>query len=287
MGALTFAFPAKDRNRAVDAREFSIMRCPECGIGHTIPKLSAADLSRYYTHEYYSLDSNLELEAATRPYNQARIKAMRRFVERGKLLDIGAGTGMFLKAAQESGFDAEGLEISEDAAAFGRCQWNLNIRQGNLLETHFPDNHYDAVTLSHVFEHLHEPRRVAVQLHAMLKPGGVLVIAVPNFASMQAQVFRSRWFHLDVPRHVFHYSPQALTRLIETVGFRVVETNYFSAEHNWAGILGSVMRLSRPGESFPHKAMRKLLGMPIAKALAFAESALGRGGTFALYAIKQ
>jgi hypothetical protein len=131
------------------------------------------------------------------------------------------------------------------------------------------------------------PQAAARQLHSILKPGGVLVISVPNFDSLQARLFRSRWFHLDVPRHLFHYTPSSLTKLLETAGFAVVDVTYFSSEHNWAGILGSVIELSRPGESFAHKLFRRGFGAPVAKALAFVEAALGMGGTLELYARKR
>jgi SAM-dependent methyltransferase len=281
-----FLFKARDKNRRIDQREFDVMRCVACGVGFTLPKLPVADLAKYYPQEYYSIDNNLKLERATRPHNRRRVRRIQRFVSQGKLLDIGAGTGMFLKIAHENGFDVEGLEISEDAAVVGRTTWRLNIRTGNLHETAITPDSYDVVTLGHVYEHLHEPRAAAKQLFAMIKPGGLLVLAVPNFDSVQARVFRAAWFHLDVPRHLFHYTPAGMKLLMERAGFNVVDVNFFSAEHNWAGILGSVMALSRPGESFLHKLLRKAAGLTIAKALAFVEAMSGKGGTFELYAIK-
>ncbi len=284
---ISIAFIAVDRNRRIDERRFDVRRCLNCGVGFTTPKLSAPELSKYYTHEYYSLDNNLKLEVTTRPHNQVRIDRIKKFIKNGKLLDIGAGTGMFLKTAKENGFQSEGLEIAEEAAAFGRKTWGLSIQQGNLHETLLPAGAYDVVTLGHVYEHLHEPRDAAKQLHSILRSGGLLVISVPNFGSLQAKIFRSLWFHLDVPRHLFHYTPPSLRMLLEAAGFEVVNTNFHSSEHNWAGLLGSVMKLSRPGESLPHKLIRKAIGVPVAKVLASAEASLGVGGTFELYAIKK
>jgi len=280
-------FRANDRNRQISQRQFNVTRCMHCGVGFTTPKLSASELTKFYSHEYYSLDNNLKLEEATRPYNQTRVDRIRRFVKSGRLLDIGAGTGMFLKTARENHFEVEGLEITTDAAVFGRQTWGLNIRQGNLHETSLPTNAYDIVTLGHVYEHLHEPRAALEQLHSILKRGGLLVISVPNFDSVQARLFRSNWFHLDVPRHLFHYTPSSLRGMLETSGFNVVDVNFFSSEHNWAGILGSIMRLSRPAESILHKLVRKSIGLPVTKWLAFIESAMGKGGTFEIYVQKQ
>lgn len=280
-------FTAKDRNREVDEREFRVMRCTSCGVGFTLPMLSVSELSRYYPREYYSIETNMKLEEGGRRYCQTRVDRIRRFIRQGKLLDIGAGTGMFLKTARENGFDVEGLEISADAASFGKSTWGLTIRKGNLHEISLPADSYDVVTLGHVYEHLHEPHEVAKQLHAILRRGGLLVVAVPNFDSLQAKLFRSRWFHLDVPRHLFHYAPSGVKSLIEQEGFKVVEVSFFSSEHNWGGIVGSVMKLNRPGESLLHKASRKTIATWVAKGLAFLEAALGRGGTFEIYAIKQ
>jgi predicted SAM-dependent methyltransferase len=213
----------------------------------------------------------------------ARIK---RYASGGLLLDIGAGTGMFMKWAKDSGFAVEGLELSKDAAEYGSKQWGLAIRQGDLHKTIFPPNRYDVVTLSHVFEHLREPRAASRKLYEITKPGGLLVIAVPNFASMQARFFGKRWYHLDVPRHLFHYTPRSLRTLLEETGFKTIGLSFFSPEHNWAGILGSIMRLNAPDERFMHKAVRKLVGVPAARAAAFVEAAFGHGGTFEIYARK-
>ncbi len=281
-------FLASDKNRRVDDRVFDILQCPKCGLGYTIPKLPVRQLERYYPNEYYSLEDNLHMEGskASRLFREDRIHRIQRYVSSGRLMDIGSGTGMFLKTARESGFDVHGLEISKDAATFGNSTWGLDIQYGNLHDVVFATDRYDVVTLWHVFEHLHEPLLAAKQLFDLTNPGGLLVIAVPNFASIQARLFRSRWFHLDVPRHLFHYTPKAIKMIIESVGFKTVETNFFSREHNWAGILGSVMRLSPPCESFVHKAARKLIGVPVARSIAFLEAMGGRGGTLELYARK-
>lgn len=279
-------FLAKDRNRGVSDRQFAIVRCRYCGTGRTVPSLLPEELARYYPVEYFSLHNNLALEKATRPYNRLRVQHIQRYKPSGRLIDIGAGTGMFLRMARECGFDVEGLEISAEAATFGRNTWALPINQGDLRDVILPPEKYDVVTLAHVFEHLPDPHGAARKLFITLKHGGLLAVAVPNFASLQARVFRSSWFHLDVPRHLYHYTPTSMRILLEQAGFHIHELNFFSAEHNWAGILGSMMALSRPDESVPHKIVRKLVGQPLARVLAFVESVVGKGGTFEIYAIK-
>ncbi len=288
-GHLEFLYHSKDRNRLVDGRMFSIMVCRSCGLGYTIPRLKGAELSRYYPSTYYGLNDNLQIEASnfSRRMRVIRVTRIKKYIGSGKLLDVGAGAGMFLKTAIEEGFEAEGLEISRDAAAFGKDVWKLNIRQGDFQNVQFPSNHYQVVTLSHVLEHLPNPLSAIRKLHDIIEPGGLLVISVPNFGSLQARLFRARWFHLDVPRHLFHFSPSVLSKLLESEDFVVKEINYFSEEHNWAGILGSIMRLSPPEELFLHKLARKTIGSALTKSVAFIESLVGRGGTFELYAFKK
>ncbi|MBM2842117.1 MAG: methyltransferase [Bacteroidetes bacterium] len=191
---LIHAFIATDRNRRVDSRAFEILRCPRCGLGCTIPRLPFEELGRYYPDEYYSLDQNLQMEASRESilFRLNRINRIKRFIPSGRLIDIGSGTGMFLKTARDHGFKVEGLEISKDVTAFGNKTWGLSIKHGNLHDSIFPANRYDVVTLWHVFEHLHEPLTAAKQLFDLTKPGGFLVIAVPNFNSIQANAFRQR-----------------------------------------------------------------------------------------------
>lgn len=285
---LPTSFFAEDRNRRIDNRQFEVRRCPSCGLGVTLHNLSDEELGRYYPKEYYSLDHNRQMEAkrSSRAFRRIRLERIRRYVARGELLDVGAGTGMFMKSANEAGFTVHGLELSSEASEFGSRTWGLAIEQGDLNRAVLPPDHYDVITLSHVFEHLRDPIACARKLYAATKPNGLLVLSVPNFESLQARLFRERWFHLDVPRHLFHYTPRSLTAIVEGVGFRTVDTIFFSSEHNWGGILGSVVRLSPPGESFIHKVLRKLAGVPVARVLASIEAAIGRGGTFELYARK-
>jgi hypothetical protein len=125
------------------------------------------------------------------------------------------------------------------------------------------------------------------KIRQILKPGGLLVIAVPNIASIQASVFGSRWYHLEVPRHAFHYSPATLGALLEQEGFQVKGVDHTSREHNGAGIYGSVIRLWIQDESLLHKVIRKTVARVLGDGLAAVESACKRGGTVTVIAEKR
>jgi len=237
---------------------------------------------------YYQIDENRKLEEhpLSRRYRQERIDSLRRYGAGKRLLDVGANTGMFVKTAREQGFDAEGVELSAGAVEFGKRAWGLPLIVGTMESSQLAAAEYDTVSLWHVWEHLPDPGIAALSAYRLLRPGGLLALAVPNFGSMQARLFGPHWFHLDVPRHLFHYTPAAMTHLLRGVGFEILTVRFGSAQHDWAGILGSVMNLDPPAETLVHKAFRKLLGTPIARILAWVEAHIAQGGTFELYARK-
>jgi SAM-dependent methyltransferase len=282
------AFRTKDYFRHASDRTFEVFRCPKCGLGVTVPRLEGAALAGAYPHVYFQFEENIRVEQhpLSRRYRLDRVKQLQARHAGVELLDVGANTGMFVKTAREEGFDAQGLEISADAVAFGRKAWGLPLTVGTMESAGCAPSAFDVVTLWHVWEHLPDPLQSAQTAFRLLRPGGLLALAVPNFASLQARVFGPRWFHLDVPRHLYHYTPQAMAGLLRSAGFADVTLRFGSAQHDWAGILGSIMNLAPPRESLVHKSVRKLIGTPLARLVAGVEAHAGQGGTFELYARK-
>ena len=286
--SLLALYTASDKKFGTTQENFRIEFCPFCKVGETVPRPERGKLSDFYPEGYYPTQhvscftSNVVLQR----FQHEKIRAIQRFRRSGRLLDIGCGIGLFIKFAAAHGYQTQGIEWSEIAAREGRRAWNLDIIRGDFLETSLPESQFDIVTCWHVLEHLLQPREAIVKAHQLLSREGLLVIAVPNFNSYQARVFRRHWYHLDVPRHLFHFTPEGLSDLVKGAGFRVEAIAFHSAEHNASGILGSLMRISPPGESLAHKAVRKVVGAPICKLLAAEETSLNRGGTFTLTAVK-
>jgi SAM-dependent methyltransferase len=236
------------------------------------------ELSRYYPDEYFP---DPDQSAALRLPERKKLALVKLFCSQGSLLDIGAGIGLFVREATDAGFAAEGIEISRQAVEHGKRSLGIQLTAGDLLDLPIPSAAYDVVTLWHVLEHLPYPHAALQKISRILRNSGTLILAVPNVGSLQARVFRSRWFHLDVPRHLFHYTPATLARVLNDAGFEVRQTIFRHREHDPAGILGSIIRLSAPGESFLHKLLRKAIGMPAATLLAAGEAlAFGESGTF-------
>jgi SAM-dependent methyltransferase len=276
-------FAGRDKNQGAVPGTFTVARCTRCGLVQTTPPPDAAVRAAMYPVQYYPA---LIDRTAPHPFQQDKIDLVRTHKPAGRLLDVGAGVGLFVWEARKSGYDVKGIEFSAQAVETGLRNGESSIICGDFLRAEEPASSVDIVTLWHVIEHLDSPVDVLRKIHQILKPGGIVIITVPNIDSLQARVFRGRWYHLDVPRHLFHYSPATLGALLENAGFRVAETKFGWREHDPAGFLGSLMLLSPPGEGFIHKAVRKLAGMPIARFCAWLEATLHRGGTFAIVATK-
>ncbi|HTY59565.1 MAG TPA: class I SAM-dependent methyltransferase, partial [Bacteroidota bacterium] len=263
---------------------FSIARCSTCGVAQTLPRPADSALGQYYPPAYYPIGGyDPSYYARTlRPAQQEKLAIVRQFRSSGRLLDVGCGAGFFVREASEAGFAAEGIEFSHDAVEFGRRQWGTRLAEGDILSASIPGRSFDVVTLWHVLEHIPRPVEALRKIKTLLTPEGILVIAVPNFDSIQAGLFRGRWYHLEVPRHLYHFSPSSLRRLLAGEGFTVEAESQRSPEHNWAGILGSLMPLVSPDGSLAGSIFRRVAARPASRALATLETAFRRGGTFTL-----
>ena len=282
-------FRAQDLNFHTTEEVFAVERCPTCGVAQTVPRATEEELGHYYPSRYYPtvvLDAS-QYERSIGRFQKDKVAFFRRYRTGGKLLDIGCGAGYFLRECSASGFDAEGIEFSREAASFGRSQWQLRITEGDLLSAQLADGSFDVITMWQVFEHLPNASAALDRVYALLRPGGLLVVAVPNIGSWQARLFRGRWYHLDVPRHQYHFEPRTLRALLAKRGFVVRGESHQSAEHNWAGIMGSLVEFSPSHISLAGRALRRYVGRPLAGAAAWLEAAMGKGGTFTLCAEKR
>jgi SAM-dependent methyltransferase len=141
-----------------------------------------------------------------------------------RLLDVGCGTGVYLEAMAKRGWSVHGVE--PDAVAAARAVERLQpppgrIVVGRIEDSDFPREEFDLVTMAHVLEHLHEPRKVLESIHQLLRPGGLVRLWLPNFESIERRIFGKSWFGLDVPRHLYHFDPQTITALLKVSGFRI------------------------------------------------------------------
>ncbi len=176
-----------------------------------------------------------------------RVQVVRESTRGRRVLDFGAGNGDFCAALCTAGYDAVGVE----PFSLGETQLRDNPTQ---LYRSWKDRddlgRFDAITLWHVLEHLHNPVEVLTNLRSRLAPGGCLIISVPNERSWQRRVFRTSWFHLDPPRHVLHLDRATLADTLSRAGMTIEKSFPFLPEYGTSGWVQSVLNVVLPRRNF-------------------------------------
>lgn len=231
--------------RIAESVGYHLAQCDRCRLAATLPPPPFAAISAFYGDEYYGLD-NKKFGPLTEIFiflfRIARLRAVRLMgIKGGTILDLGCGRGLFLKVMQRVGYVAFGTELDDASARAARLHSGAKVRVGPLLGCNFESAQFDAITAWQVFEHLHDPDLVLTECHRILRPGGALIMSVPNIDSWQARWAGAGWFHLDLPRHLFHYSPDTITAMLEARGFRVERISHYSLEQNPFGLLQSAL----------------------------------------------
>jgi SAM-dependent methyltransferase len=211
---------------------FSVLRCVDCGLGHTQPL--PARLDPYYGPAYHGGRHGV----SERFCMSRRLRFVRSVGSARRLLDFGCGDGGFLEAASAAGLEAVGVELeSRHARAKGlRVVERLDELPGS----------FDVLTLWHSLEHVPSPLETMTSALAHLDVGGHVIVAVPNFASLQAAVFGSRWFHLDVPRHLHHFTRRSLETLFARLGVEPVRSWATESEIDLFGWTQSALNAAFP-----------------------------------------
>jgi 2-polyprenyl-3-methyl-5-hydroxy-6-metoxy-1,4-benzoquinol methylase len=290
---------------------FSLVQCENCGLVATFPPVPATEIGRYYPASYYGENNrrfNALLEGLIPFFRNRRALAIEKFVPGGRILDVGCGRGILPTLMRERGWEVDALEFSETAARHARDELHLPVFVGDIVQSPYADSSFDTVVLWHVLEHLADPAAAIRRARQILKPGGLLVIAVPNFESLQARFAGRHWFHLDVPRHYHHFGLTVLRRLLTANGFSVLDVSHLSVEYNPYGWIQSLLNklgfrynllydllknrsarsLPDPLRAAPVQLLLTLGALPVIAPMSFGltllEVLLRRGGTVEVYA---
>jgi len=200
---------AEDRNRRISTDKFSHYRCPACGVISLIP--APADLGRYYASDYIELLHDRAERAVRAELDRYKLDLVLRVTSAGRLLEIGPGAGGFLELARAAGFEVEAVEQDEACCSFLEsaigARTYCSADPASVVRQAGP---WDVIALWHSLEHLHDPGDVLAAAAVALRSGGCVIVATPNPDSLQFRVLRSRWTHLDAPRHVHLIPPRAL-----------------------------------------------------------------------------
>jgi len=217
-----------------------VVQCTHCSLVFLNPMFSDQELAALYPGDYYAYQDNFrrprwkEVAKALLGYRIAPKEPQ--FEVPGTVLDLGCGSGWFLQAMRARGWMTYGVEISKAASLLGQSQ-GLQIFCGTLQQANFRPELFDYVRSNHSFEHMTCPNETLEEIYRILKPGGRLLIGVPNIDGLTARVFERYWWQLCAPFHAFNYSVKTLSQLLVKHYFSIDRITYNS---DYAGILGSL-----------------------------------------------
>ncbi len=201
-------------------KPYQLLRCVSCSLVWLADPPSRSEMGTHYGADY---DRTISSAAKGRDHWFAhRDELLRLKPPGGSVLDLGCATGGFLSTLRTSPWKLFGVEMSEDAAQTARSRSGAEVFVGDVLDAPFPPESFDAITCFNVFEHVYEPKEVLARVSAWLKPGGIFFTAMPNIDSAGARIFKSYWYALELPRHLYHFSPKTLSALAHSVGLREV-----------------------------------------------------------------
>jgi 2-polyprenyl-3-methyl-5-hydroxy-6-metoxy-1,4-benzoquinol methylase len=215
------------KDYTASGESFTIVRCVQCQFTFTNPRPAQTEIGRYYQSEKYISHTGGGRGLLDKIYLSARnftlrwkLNSIHAYQKPGELLDFGCGTGEFLAFCQSKGWVVTGVEPSENA----RTKANQNI--GKTVSQNISEigvKQFDAITLWHVLEHIHELESELKKITSHLKKDGTIFIAVPNYQSPDGQYYKQFWAGYDVPRHLWHFSKDSMKQLLSKVGLQLLE----------------------------------------------------------------
>jgi SAM-dependent methyltransferase len=218
--------------------KFEVLGCPACGLGRTSPE--PEDLGAYYGPAYYGNRHGFTAKYCAR--RRARLLERAAGTAGRELFDIGCGDGLFLQEAGAGGWRVHGSEIGGAVELSRRT--GIDVRESITDASGLPP--FDAITMWHTLEHFRDPLTTLGEARARLAPGGTLIVAVPDAAGLQASMFGSKWFHLDVPRHLHHFNRESLSAVLGKAGFAVRQWEHLELELELFGWLQSALNTLLP-----------------------------------------
>ena len=221
----------KVKDYSVSGEEFELIENPEYGFLETTPQPTLDKLPGYYQSEDYISHTDSKRNAFEKLYHLVRsislkkkLKLINSFSSEAKqLLDVGCGTGDFLQTAQQNGWLVSGIEPNEEARGIANSKTNKSVFDTEQLQK-FESKQFDVITLWHVLEHLPNLEDHIKSFKTLLKDNGTLLIAVPNYKSFDAKHYKEFWAAFDVPRHLWHFNQDSISKLVSKQKMDVVKT---------------------------------------------------------------
>jgi 2-polyprenyl-3-methyl-5-hydroxy-6-metoxy-1,4-benzoquinol methylase len=237
------------KDHSVSGEEFVIWQCQSCTLRFTQDVPDENSIGSYYQSQDYISHSNTNKGLLNKLY-----QAVRKFTlgqksglvishttKKGRILDIGAGIGAFLYEMKQKGWDIDGVEPDYGARQQAKNLFAINLKPTPELYQ-LPHGSYDAITLWHVLEHVEPLQDYVAQLKKLLTPNGRIFIAVPNYTSLDADLYGNRWAAYDVPRHLYHFTPRSIEVLVEKHGMKIITSKPMWFDAFYISLLSSKYR---------------------------------------------
>ena len=257
--AISFLIHSKDYS--LTNKDFDIIECANCSLRYTFPMPSKEDIGPYYNFPEYISHTDVKEGWMNKMYHKVRTYTLHEKTNwvqslftghKGHILELGAGTGAFAHAMKNKGWNVTALE--PDAASRQRCldTYGVQLQPIENLYT-LSENKFEVITLWHVLEHVHDLKDYLQAFSKLLKQNGRLIIAVPNYTSYDACFYKKHWAAYDVPRHLYHFSPDAMNKLVKQFNMQIVEykpmwfdsfyVSLLSEKYKKSGMLGLLRAL--------------------------------------------
>ena len=266
---------------------WSVVQCRSCGLRRTSPRPTAADIGAFYPDADYRPFQLRERAHGWRDWFHFSDRSVPD-MEAGRMLEIGAATGHFMVEMRERGWLVHGIEPSRHAAHAAQAL-GLDVHVGQVETAPAPTNPYDLVVGWMVLEHLHEPVGALRRIHSWTRSGARLVLSVPDNASLEARVFKDMWYALQLPTHLFHYTPDTIAKVLAAGGWQVERVMYQRVLTNAMVSFGWCVAARWPARGvgrwlidFPLKGRWHYALFPLSAAMA----ALGQTGRITVWATR-
>jgi 2-polyprenyl-3-methyl-5-hydroxy-6-metoxy-1,4-benzoquinol methylase len=255
---ISFVLSAKDYT--VSGENFEIWECKSCTQRFTQNAPEKDLIGKYYQSENYISHSDTSTGFINKLYHKIRKRTLiqkRKLIEKatgkntGNILDVGAGTGAFINTMLTANWKGTGIEPDKNAREKAKELYGINLEESQKMIS-LPTQNFDAITLWHVLEHVHDLHANVEQLKNLLSPDGKLFIAVPNYTSHDAGIYKEFWAAYDVPRHLYHFSPKAMQNLLNIHGLKVERLRPMWYDSIYVSMLSEQYKT---GNSHPTKAM--------------------------------
>jgi SAM-dependent methyltransferase len=215
------------KDHFLTGEEFTIVQCCNCDFRFTNPRPDEKEIPLYYDSEEYISHDTKKTSILQTIYMSVRkftirnkYRIVKKYSNSYSLLDIGCGTGDFLNYCRKMKFETTGIEPNIKARKFAAENLFLNVYDESHLDTFLPGS-FSVITMWHVLEHVHQLNERLLEIYKLLKPDGTLIIAVPDSDSWDAKKYKSCWAAYDLPRHLYHFTPDSMKNLTIKNGFQI------------------------------------------------------------------